>query len=62
MLSLVQCSLAEVQCSVCVSVVWGVLGGGGVFWGVWTVLHIFTFLLLSLRIYYLGQFRLGKRT
>ncbi|KAL0880554.1 hypothetical protein ABMA27_001786 [Loxostege sticticalis] len=43
-------------------VVWGVLGGGALFWGVFTVLHVFTFLLLSLRIYYLGQFRLEKET
>lgn len=39
-------------------VVWGVLGGGPLFWSVFTVLHVFTFLLLSLRIYYVGQFRL----
>lgn len=39
--------------------VWGVLGGGALFWGMWTVLHVFTFLVLSLRIYYVGQFRLG---
>ncbi|XP_041986679.1 SID1 transmembrane family member 1-like isoform X2 [Aricia agestis] len=43
-------------------VVWGVLGGGPVFWGVFTLLHIFTFLLLSLRIYYLGQVRLEKQS
>ncbi|CAG4967023.1 unnamed protein product [Colias eurytheme] len=42
-------------------VVWGVLGQGPLFWGIFTVLHIFTFLLLSLRIYYLGQFRLEKQ-
>lgn len=41
------------------AVVWGVLGGGPLFWSVFTVLHVFTFLLLSLRIYYVGQFRLG---
>lgn len=41
------------------AVVWGVLAGGPLFWGVFTVLHVFTFLLLSLRIYYVGQFRLG---
>ncbi|CAG9578060.1 unnamed protein product [Danaus chrysippus] len=40
-------------------VVWGVLGGGPVFYGLFTVIHVFTFLLLSLRIYYVGQFRLG---
>lgn len=44
------------------SVVWGVLGGGPLFWSIFTVLHVFTFLLLSLRIYYVGQFRLGKLT
>ncbi|KPJ13349.1 SID1 transmembrane family member 1 [Papilio machaon] len=43
-------------------VVWGVLGGGALFWGAWTVLHVFTFLLLSLRIYYVGQFRLEKHS
>ncbi|RVE45311.1 hypothetical protein evm_010016 [Chilo suppressalis] len=43
-------------------VVWGVVGGGALFWGVFTVLHVFTFLLLSLRIYYLGQFRFEKET
>lgn len=41
-------------------VVWGVLGGGALFWAVFTVLHVFTFLLLSLRIYYVGQFRFGN--
>ncbi|CAG9785356.1 unnamed protein product [Diatraea saccharalis] len=41
-------------------VVWGVLGGGAFFWGVFTVLHVFTILLLSLHIYYLGQFRFEK--
>lgn len=44
----------------CFAVVWGVLGGGPLFWSVFTVLHVFTFLLLSLRIYYVGQFRLGE--
>lgn len=39
--------------------VWGVLGGGALFWGAATVLHVFAALLLSLRIYYVGQFRLG---
>ncbi|KAJ8721751.1 hypothetical protein PYW07_002526 [Mythimna separata] len=43
-------------------VVWGVLGGGPLFWSVFTVLHIFTFLLLSLRIYYVGQFRFEKES
>lgn len=43
-----------------VAVVWGVLGGGPLFWSVFTVLHVFSFLLLSLRIYYVGQFRLGE--
>ncbi|XP_060803622.1 SID1 transmembrane family member 1 [Amyelois transitella] len=43
-------------------VVWGVLGGGPLFWGLFTVLHIFGFLLLSLRIYYLGQFRFEKQS
>ncbi|XP_068632776.1 SID1 transmembrane family member 1-like isoform X2 [Battus philenor] len=43
-------------------VVWGVLGGGPLFWGAWSVLHVFTFLLLSLRIYYVGQFRLEKES
>lgn len=43
-------------------VVWGVLGGGPLFWSVFTVLHVFTFLLLSLRIYYVGQFRLEKQS
>ncbi|CAF4905303.1 unnamed protein product [Pieris macdunnoughi] len=43
-------------------VVWGVLGGGRVFWGVFTVLHVFTFLLLSLRIYYVGQLRFEKQS
>ncbi|XP_030036425.2 SID1 transmembrane family member 2 isoform X1 [Manduca sexta] len=43
-------------------VVWGVLGGGPLFWGMFTVLHVFTFLLLSLRIYYVGQFRLEKES
>ncbi|XP_072939220.1 SID1 transmembrane family member 1-like [Epargyreus clarus] len=43
-------------------VVWGVLGGGALFWGVFSVLHVFTFLLLSLRIYYVGQFRLEKES
>ncbi|GBP53589.1 SID1 transmembrane family member 1 [Eumeta japonica] len=38
----------------------GVLGGGALFWGLFTVLHIFTFLMLSLRIYYVGQFRFEK--
>ncbi|KAI8422128.1 hypothetical protein MSG28_006046 [Choristoneura fumiferana] len=33
-------------------VVWGVLGGGALFWGAATVLHVFSVLLLSLRIYY----------
>ncbi|XP_052754737.1 SID1 transmembrane family member 1-like [Galleria mellonella] len=42
--------------------VWGVLGGGSFFWAVFTVLHVFTFLMLSLRIYYIGQFRLEKET
>ncbi|CAK1549303.1 unnamed protein product [Leptosia nina] len=41
-------------------VVWGVLGGGPLFWGIFTVIHVFTFLLLSLRIYYLGQLRFEK--
>lgn len=44
------------------AVVWGVLDGGALFWGVFTVLHVFTFLLLSLRIYFVGQFRLGAYT
>ncbi|CAH2107898.1 unnamed protein product [Euphydryas editha] len=43
-------------------VVWGVLSGGPLFWGIFTVLHVFTFLLLSLRIYYVGQFRLEKES
>ncbi|CAK1601446.1 unnamed protein product [Parnassius mnemosyne] len=44
-------------------VVWGVLGGGGpLLWGVWSALHVATFLLLSLRIYYVGQFRLEKES
>ncbi|XP_050346973.1 SID1 transmembrane family member 1-like isoform X2 [Nymphalis io] len=43
-------------------VVWGVLDGGPLFWGVFTVFHVFTFLLLSLRIYYVGQFRLEKES
>lgn len=43
-------------------VVWGVLGGGPLFWSIFTVLHVFTFLLLSLRIYYVGQFRLEKES
>ncbi|CAG9113640.1 unnamed protein product [Plutella xylostella] len=43
-------------------VVWGVLGGGAFFWALFTVLHLFTFLLLSLRIYYVGQFRLERET
>uniref|UniRef100_A0A2A4K1B3 Uncharacterized protein n=1 Tax=Heliothis virescens TaxID=7102 RepID=A0A2A4K1B3_HELVI len=43
-------------------VVWGVVGGGPLFWSVFTVLHVFTFLLLSLRIYYVGQFRLEKQS
>lgn len=48
------------SCVLCVcAVVWGVLGGGRAFWGVFTAAHIFTFLLLSLHIYYFGQFRLG---
>ncbi|KAM3959594.1 sid-1-related gene3 [Aphomia sociella] len=42
--------------------VWGVLGGGALFWAVFTVVHVFTFLLLSLRIYYIGQFRLEKES
>ncbi|XP_045768907.1 SID1 transmembrane family member 1-like [Maniola jurtina] len=42
------------------TVVWGVLGGGRAFWGVFTAAHVFTFLLLSLHIYYFGQFRLEK--
>lgn len=42
------------------AVVWGVLGGGTVFWGVFTVLHVFTVLLLSLRVYYVGQLRFGE--
>lgn len=41
-------------------VAWGVLGGGALFWSLFTVLHVFTFLLLSLRIYYVGQFRLER--
>ncbi|KAL4715384.1 hypothetical protein ACJJTC_015155, partial [Scirpophaga incertulas] len=43
-------------------VVWGVLGSGALFWGAFTALHIFSVLLLSLRIYYLEQFRFGKQT
>ncbi|XP_047986915.1 SID1 transmembrane family member 1-like isoform X2 [Leguminivora glycinivorella] len=43
-------------------VVWGVLGGGALFWGAATVLHVFAVLLLSLRIYYVGQFRLEKQS
>ncbi|XP_061704114.1 SID1 transmembrane family member 1-like isoform X3 [Cydia pomonella] len=43
-------------------VVWGVLGGGALFWGAVTVLHVFAVLLLSLRIYYVGQFRLEKQS
>ncbi|XP_061380857.1 SID1 transmembrane family member 2-like isoform X3 [Danaus plexippus] len=43
-------------------VVWGVLGGGPIFYGLFTVIHVFTFLLLSLRIYYVGQFRLEKQS
>ncbi|CAH0714033.1 unnamed protein product, partial [Brenthis ino] len=43
-------------------VVWGVLGGGAVFWGVFTVLHVFTVLLLSLRVYYVGQLRFEKQS
>ncbi|XP_063382962.1 SID1 transmembrane family member 1-like isoform X1 [Cydia fagiglandana] len=43
-------------------VVWGVLGGGALFWGAATVLHVFSVLLLSLRIYYVGQFRLEKQS
>ncbi|XP_026314118.1 SID1 transmembrane family member 1-like isoform X2 [Hyposmocoma kahamanoa] len=41
-------------------VVWGVIGGNAIFWAVFTVLHIFTILLLSLHIYYVGQFTLDK--
>ncbi|VVC93745.1 unnamed protein product [Leptidea sinapis] len=37
----------ERACARHLRLVWGVLGGGPVFWGVFTVLHIFTFLLLS---------------
>ncbi|XP_039751290.1 SID1 transmembrane family member 2-like [Pararge aegeria] len=44
------------------TVVWGVLGGGRVFWGVFTAAHVFTVLLLSLHIYYFGQFRLEKES
>ncbi|XP_059049618.1 SID1 transmembrane family member 1-like [Achroia grisella] len=40
----------------------GVLGGGPFFWAVFTVVHVFTFLLLSLRIYYIGQFRMETKT
>ncbi|XP_063374990.1 uncharacterized protein LOC134662645 [Cydia amplana] len=43
-------------------VVWGVLGGGALFWGTATVLHVFAVLLMSLRIYYVGQFRLEKQS
>ncbi|XP_063532121.1 SID1 transmembrane family member 1-like [Cydia strobilella] len=43
-------------------VVWGVLGGGALFWGAATVLHVFAVLMLSLRIYYVGQFRLEKQS
>ncbi|KAF9411708.1 hypothetical protein HW555_009574 [Spodoptera exigua] len=53
--------LLAVRVCVC-AVVWGVLGGGPLFWSVFTVLHVFTFLLLSLRIYYVGQFRLEKQS
>lgn len=41
--------------------VWGVLAGGAIFWSVFTTLHVFTILLLSLHIYYVGQFTLDKR-
>ncbi|CAB3250871.1 unnamed protein product [Arctia plantaginis] len=43
-------------------VVWGVLGGGPLFWSLFTVIHIFSFLIISLRIYYVGQFRLEKES
>lgn len=43
------------------AVVWGVLGNGPVFWALFTVLHIFTILLLSVHMYYVGQFTLDKR-
>lgn len=43
-----------------VAVVWGVLGGGPLFWSLFAVIHIFSFLIISLRIYYVGQFRLGS--
>lgn len=40
---------------------WGLLGGGAIFWALFTVLHIFTILVLSLHIYYVGQFTFNKR-
>nr|AXZ00255.1 systemic interferece defective-1 protein [Hyphantria cunea] len=43
-------------------VVWGVLGGGPLFWSLFAVIHIFSFLIISLRIYYVGQFRLEKES
>lgn len=43
------------------AVVWGVLAGNALFWAVFTVLHVFAVLLLSLHIYYVGQFTLDKQ-